>query len=480
MTGNTYEALSGDGSRLLFQAAVTNSLHLLGINADGSGLHELPLAPTPINGLYSYGLDGDGTTAFYHLSYAPCCSSGEELGVLNWDGNDRRVLLSNYSANQGSSGYGVGTHSIQLSHDGSRLLFGDTSHLFNTDGSGRLELGWSARFAVNNVLEWGFFRGLMNGNATRFAYLTPAGANNGEHLQIGSAELNPLDLGLAPTITGASTSPPYITTNGPSPLFAFHPAPTNGLVADGGTQAGILLGGIADPATWQGSTLRDNGATGDAVKDDGIYSDNTGYYYYHPTIGPRTVRYKAELLGGDGKYHATAIDTAPFFVVAGAPSTPPPAILAITPANAPPGNPVTITGTGFDPTANHNVILFGNVPAQVISVNPTATELVVLVPAGLPAGPVTVTVSSTGQTSGAFNLGGDGAPASSLVLKMVAGLEIYGTAGMTYRIDYLRDVANPNSWAALTNIVLSTNPYFWVDVSSTNQPKRFYRSVGMP
>ena len=194
----------------------------------------------------------------------------------------------------------------------------------------------------------------------------------------------------------------------------------------------------------------------------------------------RTVRYKAELLGGDGKYHATAIDTAPFFVVAGAPSTPPPAILAITPANAPPGNPVTITGTGFDPTANHNVILFGNVPAQVISVNPTATELVVLVPAGLPAGPVTVTVSSTGQTSGAFNLGGDGAPASSLVLKMVAGLEIYGTAGMTYRIDYLRDVANPNSWAALTNIVLSTNPYFWVDVSSTNQPKRFYRSVGMP
>ena len=91
------------------------------------------------------------------------------------------------------------------------------SHLFNTDGSGRLELGWSARFAVNNVLEWGFFRGVMNGDATRFAYLTPAGSNNGERLQIGGAELNPLNLGLAPTITGASTSPAYITTNGTSP-----------------------------------------------------------------------------------------------------------------------------------------------------------------------------------------------------------------------------------------------------------------------
>ena len=40
--------------------------------------------------------------------------------------------------------------------------------------------------------------------------------------------------GLTPTITGASATPAYITTNGISPVFAFGPTPTNGLVAAAG------------------------------------------------------------------------------------------------------------------------------------------------------------------------------------------------------------------------------------------------------
>jgi hypothetical protein len=464
-------ALSGNGARLLFQC-YKGGYRLIGMNSDGSGMREYPLGTVPdiyAFDIWNFGLSGDGNKLFYHVGRN---TGPQEVGVFNFDGTGQRGLLTN--------NIGLFGEVMQLNPDGSKLLLGGTGWLLNTDGSGRLELGWSARFAVNNVLQWGFSHGVMDTNATHFAYLTPAGANDGGRLQLGSAELNPASLGLSPTITSPSANPAYITTNGPSPVFAFHPAPTNGLLSGGGAQAGILLNGIADPATWQGSSLHDDGLSGDAVNGDGIYSDNTGYYANWPTIGPRMLRYKAELLAGDGKYHATAIDVAPFFVLAQAPTNPPPAIISITPSNAPPGSSVTITGTGFDPIANNNVILFGNVPAQIISVNPAGTQLVVVVPSGLPAGPVAVTVSSTGQTSGTLSFGGADPYASSLVLKMLAGLDIYGTVGMTYRIDYLSDVTNTNNWTALTNLTLPSSPYFWVDVSSTNQPRRFYRSVRVP
>ena len=63
---------------------------------------------------------------------------------------------------------------------------------------------------------------------------------------------------------------------------------------------------------------------------------------------------------------------------------------------------------------------------------------------------------------------------------LVAGLDIVGPVGMTYRIDYLGNIADTNSWVPLTNLTLSASPYFWVDITSTNQPKRFYRSVRIP
>ena len=151
-----------------------------------------------------------------------------------------------------------------------------------------------------------------------------------------------------------------------------------------------------------------------------------------------------------------------------------------TPTNAAPGSQVTITGTGFDPIATNNIILFGNQPAQVISVNPAGTQLIVVVPGGLPVGPVTVNVSSLGQTSGSSSFSVPDPSASSLVVKMLAGLDIYGTIGMTYRIDYLTDLNDPNSWSALTNITLPASPYFWVDASSASQSRRFYRSVSVP
>jgi hypothetical protein len=167
-------------------------------------------------------------------------------------------------------------------------------------------------------------------------------------------------------------------------------------------------------------------------------------------------------------------------VLAQAPSGPAPSITTISPPNAGAGTTVTLTGSGFDPIATNNVVLFGSVPAQIVSANPGGTQLVIVVPADVPVGPLSVTVSSAGQTSGASSFTVPDPNASTLTVKMLAGLDITGTVGMTYRIDYLSDLNDTNSWQPLATNVLTTSPQFWVDLTSTNQAKRFYRSVHEP
>ncbi|WP_207512571.1 FG-GAP-like repeat-containing protein [Longitalea luteola] len=68
-----------------------------------------------------------------------------------------------------------------------------------------------------------------------------------------------------------------------------------------------------------------------------------------------------------------------------------PVITGITPAIAPVGATVTITGTNFSPTASANTVFFGGVKAVVTS--SSATQLNVIVPAGAGYAPVTVTTN---------------------------------------------------------------------------------------
>ena len=143
------------------------------------------------------------------------------------------------------------------------------------------------------------------------------------------------------------------------------------------------------------SALRDEGYNGDVTAGDGLYSQSLGVW--ETFVGPRALRFKAERGPIAGKYHATAVDIAPFPIVGDAPSGPPPAITSITPSNALPGTQVTLTGTGFDPIAQNNYVLFGNTPAYIVSAN-GGTELTVVVP-DLPPGSVSLTVTSFAQTS---------------------------------------------------------------------------------
>lgn len=74
---------------------------------------------------------------------------------------------------------------------------------------------------------------------------------------------------------------------------------------------------------------------------------------------------------------------------------PAPTITGFSPTTARLGDPVTITGTNFDPNPTGNQVTIGGVPASVSAA--TATRLVVRVPAGAGTGPLAVT--TTGGTA---------------------------------------------------------------------------------
>ncbi len=65
---------------------------------------------------------------------------------------------------------------------------------------------------------------------------------------------------------------------------------------------------------------------------------------------------------------------------------------------------------------------------------------------------------------------------NSLAINMYAGLTFYGQIGNTYEIDYCNNLVASN-WTTLATFVLSNNPCFYIDTSSTYFSQRFYRVV---
>ncbi len=74
-----------------------------------------------------------------------------------------------------------------------------------------------------------------------------------------------------------------------------------------------------------------------------------------------------------------------------------PTISGFSPASGAPGNTVTITGTNFDPTPANDTVTFNGTTATVQSA--TATQLAVTVPNGATSGPISVTLTTSGQTA---------------------------------------------------------------------------------
>ena len=64
---------------------------------------------------------------------------------------------------------------------------------------------------------------------------------------------------------------------------------------------------------------------------------------------------------------------------------------------------------------------------------------------------------------------------STLRLSIHPSLEIFGTVGRTYRIEYATQTASAAQWITATNITLSTSPQLWLDRQSATNPHRYYR-----
>lgn len=66
-----------------------------------------------------------------------------------------------------------------------------------------------------------------------------------------------------------------------------------------------------------------------------------------------------------------------------------------------------------------------------------------------------------------------------LDIAMYAGITLRGTVGFTYEIQFT-PALGPTNWTALTNIVLPSSPYLFIDLGSAQEPHRYYRSRLIP
>jgi len=68
---------------------------------------------------------------------------------------------------------------------------------------------------------------------------------------------------------------------------------------------------------------------------------------------------------------------------------------------------------------------------------------------------------------------------SFLDIKSYAGVEILGLVGRNYRIE-ATSLGGPANWQTLTNLVLPTTPYIWIDYQSPTAGQRLYRAAELP
>jgi hypothetical protein len=288
--------LSSDGSRIVFSVSSEKGKHILGINSDGTGLREYAFPKDYMWNVLDIGISGDGSKIFYIVSPNPCCSTPQEVGVINFDGNDRRMLINDSGPTQD-----IG----ELNYDGSLLLVG-SGHgwLVDTKTGARLDLaamgGWES--TDRPLVGDGMYLPSMDGSATKFLYLQKDSKDN---WQLVIAQVNPTSLGEAPVITNPMIEPPFVLTKEKSAAnVSASIAASNTLVAVG---TEFLLNGRRDESGSGKVSLKSAGV--------GVFAGIIGNADI--PVGPRIVRLKAEAKGSDSKRHASAVDLWPFAVAEG-------------------------------------------------------------------------------------------------------------------------------------------------------------------
>ena len=297
--------VSADGTKLAFGVAAPGGERIFTVNADGSGLRQ---TLGPVDFVNHVALSGDGTKVAYDVTPPPCCSTPDELGIVNADGSNRKALATR------TPDIGSGNR-IQMSGDGKRLLYGGTSYLYATDGSGLVQL--SARGGYYSpdkapLVTDGFGQSTMNSTATRFLYIVRDDAGNP---QLATMDINPSALGDAPSITAAALSQPSIGLSGAGQSLVTAAVSTSNTISR--VSAVVLNAGIPD-ANVNGPVMLDDGTNGDQVASDGVYSGQISANCC-ATLGPKTVRVKAEVRDSGNRRHATAVEFGGLTVVSSAP-----------------------------------------------------------------------------------------------------------------------------------------------------------------
>jgi hypothetical protein len=307
-SADEYLGVSDDGSHLVFAVNITvgttTAPEIFTVNLDGSGLSQLALNYANVVALRGVGISGNGSEAYYSVTDGPCCSGPSELGVFSVaNPSQHTVLVTN--AGFPDSQFPSGARN-QLTDDGSQLLAGDTGVLINTTTGATLQLAMvcdsfsadAGTLVGNTMLE-----PTMNSTGTRFLY-TSLDANGIN--QLATLDLNPSGLGNAPSVTNPITNPDFLVNNVGSSTTLSAQVTAPGTVRRVAT---AFLNNGLDDHTVNAAVLLDNGTGTNTFSASGITTFDAS------TLGPRTVRFKAESTGSDGRRHATAIDVEPFNIV---------------------------------------------------------------------------------------------------------------------------------------------------------------------
>ncbi|MBI1761408.1 MAG: choice-of-anchor D domain-containing protein [Acidobacteria bacterium] len=299
--------VSLDGARVVFVVRAQGMLRVMaGQYAGGAlqGLHQI-LETIGNYGVQYVTISADGSKVGYDITQPT--GGNYEVGVINFDnvnGQGKQVIVTSNQITppQDFPNTGHASYRIFLNRDGSTLLLGATSYLYDTPTRRVLQLGVGLGALSGDpphVVYDGLYIPSMNAAATRFSYLVKD-ANNFE--QLAACEITTA-LGSAPNLSNPTIDPPFLLTNGRSTatLTVKATASTginrvsaailrNGLdeylIGDVGPAKPVLLPMGGD--VYSNSNVRDRG-------------NNT-------PPGPRVVRYLAETKTGDNKRHATAID----------------------------------------------------------------------------------------------------------------------------------------------------------------------------
>jgi hypothetical protein len=347
--------VSANGAQIVFALFVPtlagggSGEGLFAVTFDGSGLRRLGEA----SNVTAAAISGDGTrVACVTFDGA---TRVQEASVLAVDGSGQRTLTDSTTRHPGTGANLPSGERIQLSFDGSRLLLGSTGILYDTASGQALALGVGTPGGPGDpaplVID-GLYRATMDAGATRALYLfQPVG----QPYELVRLDLNPADLGGAPTVTDASVSPSFVLTESRSTATVSARVSGNGGLW---VSNRVLREGLPDDNTYT-SQLADDGATGgDATAQDGLFTSDGIYTDCCAVVGPRTVRIKAETQARDGLQHATAVDVTPFAVTdtplegGPPPATMPPPTLPPSPTAVPPtATAVPPSPTSVPPTA---------------------------------------------------------------------------------------------------------------------------------